>query len=162
MKRTIFICLLLLCVLTTSAQIQRTFFGCTLGQSKSSVYSTLSHQGGYISEIVSSETVFLKDKSFGGQIWSTLSFEFKYGKFYRFGALRYIRGVDDFNLLLKALYEKYPNYYSHSRSTSMTRFFSDGRTSIKLWIEDRSGNGIYVLQIEYVDSGSLPQVSSDL
>lgn len=137
MKRTISICLLLLCVLAASAQIQRKFLGFTLGvTTKTQVYNYLKKHHYRFSRNELQDGFRVENVTFGGIKWSVTFVYFHKNRFHHI----WFCDTDDFKPLhiLESTYEelslsldkKYYKYKSKTNSNSKT--YSDGVTKCYL------------------------------
>lgn len=136
MKRIISIVLLLVCVLTASAQIQRNFLGFTLGvTTKSVVYNKYKHNKSL--QINEDGDLRVSNITFAGQKWDLVLFKFANNKlqavsFFSTEPNTTITEMDmAWNRLSENLLIKYGKYYRDS-STSEHLMFTDGKTNLSL------------------------------
>lgn len=134
MKRTIFVGLLLLCVLAASAQIQRNLLGFTLGTTtKSVVYNKYKTYKSFSKDEYGNYTV--SDIVFAGEKWDYVSFEFTNNKL---EAVQFVMAEpfsskneintarEKFNSMLWEKYSEYINVISDSDS----KVFCDNKTDL--------------------------------
>lgn len=135
MKRTISILLLLLCVLTASAQIQRNFLGFTLGVTtkgqalnylRNNNYNYESKDDGYI----------IRNVSFAGEKWKIASISFYDNRLVVIGFMGRVSQktplANAFKSLVYRLNKKYSRYYIDGDLTQ--QHFSDGTVDVEVSI----------------------------
>ncbi len=153
MKRTISICLLLLCVLSSSAQIQRNFLGFTLGEStKEQVYNELVKQNFDVWGDPNFDTYVVNDHiPFAGYIWTTLSVSFYNNRLYN---ITFIDGdsttealIDKFIQINQSLNKKYIDYLISDATT--VKHYEDSDTHIMLQCDYSSISSKVQLSLTY-------------
>lgn len=153
MKRTLSICLLLLCVLSASAQIQRNFLGYTLGSTtKSVIYNK--YKTNKLFHRYANGDFCVGDITFAGQKWDVVMFEFTNNKLasIQFFLTEPISSISEMDIvwdrLSGRLLEKYSDYYREA-STSDVLQFVDSKTFLSLMY--RSINYSKGLALRYSD-----------
>ena len=135
MRRTIFICLLLVCVLAASAQIQRNILGCTLGAtSKAQAINNLKTNN-YLFGEPSESSINIYNVFFGGHKWEVASMKFYNDSFYDIEFMDFkLDPLDTFYYDIgNALDHKYSNYRlmcDRDEDGSIYRIFSDNIVEI--------------------------------
>lgn len=156
MKKILFS--LLICLfanLTISAQIQRTFFGLTLGVStKNDVIRYFRENGlAYKRE---GDAYLVQKKEWGGHTWSLVSLHFFDNKFYSVhffdGEMNTAKATLEtlWDKYSNSLYSKYSQYYVNEQSQSNLSVYSDKATTMSARFEKNS-EGYVVLSIMYAD-----------
>ena len=143
MKKALLIGLLLLSVLTASAQIQRKFLGFTLGvTTKTQIVNNLKSRNIKIHS--DQDDIYFENITFGGQQWSYVFISFVNGKMAKISFMK-----DDETTTLTHLKSIYDNlesslnkkYYQYKTDTSGTIKYSDGTVDICLDCDDSNGYG---------------------
>ena len=112
MKKIVITFLLTLLTLTMSAQIQRTFFGCSLGSSKNIVKKNLIAKGYKLH--FTQQYIYIRNVKFGGEIYTAASFTFVNNKLCHVVINMSEDDCSYFNSLYKdvknRIYNKYKDY----------------------------------------------------
>lgn len=153
MKRTISICLLLLCVLASSAQMQRKFLDFTLGEStKTQVYKFLKRHHYEFSEYSDKSGFLINDLKFAGYVWPFAIVKFHNNTFY--GIAFYDNKLDEkmlysrFDLLDSSLKHKYSDFLILDTKTK--KQYTDGIVHASLQCEYRSTDFLLSLTYLYI------------
>lgn len=142
MKRlllVLFTCIITLC---TSAQIQRKFYGLTLGESpKNEVLIQFEEKGAFEQSLDGYETICVRNLRFGGFSWDIVCFKFFNNKLYSvlFMDLKDHLNTDNnkWSNINQTLDEKYLEY---KKTTSEKAFsYMDEYTSLAVYHDDNGG-----------------------
>ena len=137
MKRQLLLLMLaLLCSLGMSAEIQRKFFGLTLGVStENDVIEYFDGKGIEVTR-ASLTSVEVEDIKFGGYMWSTVVFDFFEDKL---ASVFFLNWGDDisskkerWNDLNEKINEKYKLYYVPDKSSDESKMYMDNETAFFL------------------------------
>ena len=135
-KQLLLLVLALLCSLSMSAQIQRKFFGQTLGVSTENDVIEYFEGKGIDVTRASLTSVEVEDMKFGGYMWSTVVFDFLEDKL---ATVFFINDENDipsakerWNDLNEKIKEKYKLYYIPNRSSEPSKMYMDNETSVFL------------------------------
>ena len=152
MKKILLIILMMLS-LHADAQIQRRFFGFTLGvANKQQITYHFKKQNKTVSN--DNGVLVVKNLKFGGQFWDEVRFAFYKNRFYEIflvSSTRYNSKdlLDDrWDYLLNSFFEKYRNYY-YPDSEEYTRYFLDDKTVLRFHYEN--SHGIWYQDLVYYD-----------
>lgn len=141
MKKYIILTLFALCIsLCVSGQIQRNFFGCTLGKSsKSQVIKILKSKGYKLT--VTQDWVDLYNVTFEGVKWNICSINFTNGIF---GQINFATPNRKYFRTIKTIFDKKYSDYELEHEYSGYRY-SDDIVYLKLSLEDLMGvKNVYV------------------
>lgn len=147
---SLFICLC--ATLTISAQIQRTFFGLTLGVSTKSDVERFYKEHGVVFD---ENNNVINNVRFGGTRWGGFSCSLVNGILYQviFMENELSSSKENVNIVWdnfsNALYSKYSQYYSNSLSKSESSTYIDEKTMIR--ISNESMSGYDCVGISYTD-----------
>ncbi len=152
MKKVLLIFLMMLSI-NADAQIQRRFFGFTLGMAnKQQISNHFKSQNKSVS--YEDDVLVVKNLKFGGQIWDEVRFAFYKNKFYQIFLVS-STGNNSKELLdnrwdffLNSFFEKYGDYYSPD-SEEYTKFFLDDNTVLRFHYEN--SQGIWYQDLVYYD-----------
>lgn len=153
-KKGLVIILALICSLGMSAEIQRKFFGLTLGTStENDVIEYFEGKGIEVTR-ASLTSVEVEDMKFGGYMWSTVIFDFFEDKL---ASVCFLNLGDDisstkerWNYLNEKINEKYKLYYVPDKSSDESIMYMDNETAFflrKNFIDYKNG----VLSMVYRD-----------
>jgi len=152
MKRILLLLILMLSI-SAEAQIQRSFFGFTLGVSNRQIIS--SHFKRQNKTIKNEDDVLVvKNLKFGGQMWDEVRFVFYKNKFYQIflvtsterNSKEYLDERWDY--LLNKFLKKYRNYYQPMSSD--TKYFCDNKTTLRFHYE--FSGGLWYQDLVYYDN----------
>lgn len=159
MKKLILSLLICFCAnLTISAQIQRTFFGLTLGVStRSDVVKFYKEHNVTFDE--NNENNYVPNLQFGGHKWANVYFQVSDNKLYGVSFLdNELNNTQEtlkitWDNLSNALYSKYSQYYNNYVSTPDKTVYMDGNTMIYISIGETMG--FSTLGLLYIDQKEL-------
>lgn len=137
MKKVLLVLFFAVCYLPAFSQIQRIFFGQTLGVStKEEVYNALKSKGASCTTISGEEVVFLEDVRFGGFSWGGISFFF-YNNIFSYVVFvesRDLRMNIEWQNITERLDSKYHNFLSSKNENKIV--FSDEATMLTIGRRD--------------------------
>lgn len=162
MKKTIFIFLISLLTLTMSAQIQRNFFGNTLGVSTYAQVKAKMTQKGYKASSSDRNCVVYENVKFAGFTDVEAYLYFNKGKLYLVSLLLDKSFLSDsfdskIELLRNKLLTKYSSYVSKSDFYDLVLSDDNTTSSLKrIYVEDF---GQYMLTLTYMDNKIMDELS---
>lgn len=161
MKKYLLIAILSLASIVSSAQINRTFWGTTLGKStKNQVRTVLVNRGFYVqTEPDGSLAVKKNNLQFGGAYWSYVSFSFVNGYlsqiWFQNNELESPVNLDTVYSKVKiSLDKKYHQYYFDIPTNDPNNIwsnYSDGKSSILLGVRKDGPSSIKYISLSYKD-----------
>lgn len=159
MKKIVFVILILLVSLSCSAQINRTFLGVTLGVSTKQQVKTIMTQKGYTvtTDPDGSYSIIADNISFGGGMWTYVSFKFVNGYlseiwFQNNERQSAVNLKVFFDKLKMSLDKKYAAYYFDLPMDNVSKcaHYDDGKTAILLAV--RNYHYLEYISIGYEDN----------
>ncbi|MCQ2145991.1 MAG: hypothetical protein MJZ16_00575 [Bacteroidales bacterium] len=146
MKRLITILFLVFISLNLSAQIQRTFLGCTIGEPIQSVKDKLEKQGFKINNQSSIGQFHIRNAQFGGEYWWYVTFSIS-GEKLGYVEFKLHQEDGEFKRLNDKLMTKYKDYYRSNESTEgedissfykVKKVYFDGMTECIVTLENNT------------------------
>lgn len=157
--------LFLIVTLTSSAQIQRSFFNVELGKSTKQEVTKALEAKGYTMKSLANGSIMIANVDFGGRAWSGVGFTFYKGKL---SEVKFIKMPKPQNLryyydnLLENLNHKYSQYFVAEVSSTNDKFFMDGNTAMSAVYSNNPESIILLYQDNAQIKDYIQQDSGDL